>query len=111
MSIAGKGSAFKEQLGSQDAPEEPGVYALSQYNIVTFIGAATESLRATLLAHAKSSDCTSSATWVKVEVTPAERAEARAEELLAEFRAANGTLPRCNDLSSWQPAGPSGEGA
>jgi hypothetical protein len=109
MSISGKGTGFNERQIA-DVPEEPGVFALSQYNITTYIGSTDTSIRAELLRLLSGEDgaCTSTATWVKYEVTPAERATGYREELLEEFRSENGALPRCNDLSSWVGADPSG---
>jgi hypothetical protein len=109
MSINGKGCGFNPQ-NIAELPEEPGVFEFSQYNFVTYIGSADTSLRATLKRHLDGLEgfCTVATTWVKYEVAPADRVGAYENELLEEFRATHGQLPRCNDLSSWEPAGPSG---
>jgi hypothetical protein len=109
MSISGRGHGFTVPL-INEAPEEPGVFEFTQYNITTFIGSTPTNLRSALLGHLNGDEgfCTTTSTWVKYEVTTAERAEAYAKELLDEFHAEHGVLPRCNDLTAWEPADPSG---
>jgi hypothetical protein len=109
MSISDKGIGFAERFIAE-VPEEPGVFQLSQYNIATFIGYTETNLRAELtrILSGEDGSCTATATWVKFEVTPADRAESFSKELIDAFREAHGAVPRCNDLSSVQAADPAG---
>ena len=109
MSISDKGIGFAERFIAE-VPEEPGVFQLSQYNIATFIGHSDSNLRAELtrILSGDEGGCTATATWVKYEVTPADRAEAFSKELIDAFRAEHGAVPRCNDLSTLQAADPAG---
>jgi hypothetical protein len=82
------------------APDEwPGVYVLWQGDEVIYIGSSAEhrsNIRARLFAHlyGQEGDCTSRATHYGWEL--AMHPDQRAEELLEQFEAESGRLPRCN---------------
>jgi excinuclease UvrABC nuclease subunit len=80
---------------AQGAPEQAGVYALWQDDEMIYLGRAL-SIRQRLLDHLQRSDspCMTDATHYTWEL--ALRPEAREAELLAQFRARHGRLPRCN---------------
>ena len=96
MAILGAQQSF--HTGSVNkAPEGPGVYQCLSGASTIFIGwTGPEGIRKNLLEHysGKRGTCTQISTSFLCEEH--DEPEARAKELLEEYRAINGSLPRCN---------------
>lgn len=97
MPINGEQYAFSAENVSK-APDVPGVYALYNNGATVYIGRAQESIRARLQSHYAGRDgsCTQRVDTYRREQTSSP--VARERELLREFYAAHGRLPRCNDV-------------
>lgn len=77
-------------------PEESGVFALWDTDEVIFYGYTTGSLREELYKHKRGmyGDCTAGAVYYNYELTMFP--DYRCRDLLREFEAEHGRLPRCN---------------
>lgn len=96
MAILGVSQSFATGAVSK-APETPGVYQCVSGNMTTYIGAAgPEGIRRNLMEHysGKRGTCTQISTSFICEEH--DDPEARCKELLAEYVAQHGSLPRCN---------------
>ena len=79
------------------APEEAGVYALWEYDELIYVGRAsvTSTIRARLLEHLEAQlPCTTRATHYSWELSL--RPAVRENEILKEYLARHGRVPRCN---------------
>lgn len=99
MSISGKSYQFTE-ANVNGSPEEKGVYELIEDGTTIYFGRAagdTVTIRSRLQSHFRGDEgsCTQSATRYRREVTG--RPIAREKELLDEYEALHGDLPRCNE--------------
>lgn len=97
MSINGDFYTFNEH-NVDNAPAQPGVYALYRDRKLTYVGKASSSIRTRLQDHYAGRDgqCTRASTQYKREVTS--RPGARERELLQEHLQQHGKLPLCNDV-------------
>ena len=88
--------AFNYLLVS-NAPALAGVYVLHQHGQVIYIGKAERSIRTRLVSHFNGSEgpCTQSATHFEYELSSSPAA--REKQLLQQYVARFGRLPRCND--------------
>jgi len=80
------------------APNKPGVYTIWDHAEIIYIGKAEKSVRSRLEAHRLGNEgpCTMNATHFQVEEnnTPAKRER----QLIREYLAEHGKLPRCNEV-------------
>ena len=97
MPISGDRYEFT-QSNVNGSPDAPGVYELFDGYVTTYIGKATVSIRSRLQSHYRGDDgrCTKLSTHYKREVTATPAARER--QLLNEYVAAHGRLPRCNEV-------------
>jgi hypothetical protein len=99
MPISGDRYAFTEK-NVNNAPDEHGVYALYDGDILIYYGRASGdgvTICSRLQSHFRGDEgpCTQGATHYRREVT--ESPKHREKELLDEFEATFGRLPRCNE--------------
>ena len=80
----------------ENAPDEPGVYALYVGGHMIYYGSAENSIQSSLLAHMSGGegDCTAVANVYSCEL--ALNPVSRQKELLKEYKRAYGVLPHCN---------------
>ncbi len=83
----------------KEVPTEAGVYALYEGETIIYFGRAQGgdvTIRSRLEDHTagREGPCTKNATGFKVEITSS--AVTREKELLEEYKASHGSLPRCN---------------
>lgn len=80
------------------APDKPGVYSLYLNGNLIYIGSSEVSIRDRLRSHHAGNEgsCTQGASEFNYDLSRAP--VARERELLEEYQAANGRLPRCNEL-------------
>ena len=99
MPIAGDKYQFTETT-IDNSPNEAGVYALYDGNVIIYYGRATGgtvTIRSRLQDHLAGRDgyCTQQATAYKRQTTS--RSVSREKELLEEYEEINQKLPRCNE--------------
>ena len=84
----------------RDVPNESGVYELiDAFHVTIYIGCSGTSIRRRLLSHYRGfeGECTKDAFWFRYELTAF--SVTREQDLLREYKQANGQYPRCNERS------------
>ena len=99
MAISGDRYSFTQE-NVDGSPIKDGVYALYDENVTIYIGKGDgeNGIRERLQAHRRGDEgsCTKNASHYRREVCS--NPKIRERELLQEYKNANGTLPRCNDV-------------